>query len=29
LYVPLKWDICLNVISHFKILMQLNMFVQQ
>ena len=27
LYVPLKWEICLNVIMHFKILMRLNMFV--
>jgi len=28
LYVPLKWEICLNVIFHFKILMPQNMFVQ-
>ena len=29
LYVPLKWEICLNVILHFKILMRLNTFVRQ
>ena len=29
LYVPLKWEICLNVITHFKIMIRLNMFVLQ
>ena len=29
LYVPLKWKICQNAISHFNILIQQNMFVLQ
>ena len=29
LYVPLKWKICLNVILHFKVMIQLNMYVLQ